>query len=77
MSMAKYPQLQWSQDFMRICPQKENRRQNKTKEISAANFSTGKMSLFLGILTESQFFRSLHFCMNQVRTGEKPGLIQE
>lgn len=36
-----------------MCPQKESRIQNKRKEISTANFSTAKMILFLGILTES------------------------
>lgn len=48
-------QLQWSQDFTRVCPQKENREEMK---ISAANFSTAKMSLFWR--AEGQFLRSLH-----------------
>lgn len=46
----------------------------KKKEISAVNFSTAKMILFLGILTESQFFRSLHLCTSQVGMGEKIGI---
>lgn len=57
-----------------MCPQKENRKQNKKEEISAANFSTAKMNLFLGILTEGQFFRSLCLCMSQVGVGKKIGI---
>lgn len=52
----------------------KTKQKKKKKEISAVNFSTAKMILFLGILTESQFFRSLHLCTSQVGMGEKIGI---
>lgn len=52
MSVAKHPSASVGPEFHPHVPT-ERKQNTKRKEISAANFSTAKMILFLGILTES------------------------